>query len=134
MFEQGALPPVGAPNARGVRGTVLQLVKSNRNSLGLNLKIVWNTLLRLKTRMILSPYFLIIFIETIRKALRLSIFLPTSIKCIFHVRTGSTSTGWSTKCKGCQVQGNVIHSFFALLEIHTLEIILSYYGCDIAIL
>ncbi|XP_003379418.1 hypothetical protein Tsp_03080 [Trichinella spiralis] len=32
------------------RGIVLQLVKSNRNSLGLNLKIVWNTLLCLKTR------------------------------------------------------------------------------------
>ncbi|KRY17645.1 hypothetical protein T12_2693 [Trichinella patagoniensis] len=38
-----------------------------------------------------------------------------------HVRTGSISTGWKTKCKVWQLQGDVIYSFFTLLEIHTFE-------------
>ncbi|KRY08314.1 hypothetical protein T12_16531 [Trichinella patagoniensis] len=46
----------------------LSRVKMNRNSLGLNLKVVWNTLLCLKTS---SDFqFLMCFIAKIEKALR----------------------------------------------------------------
>ncbi|KRZ63713.1 hypothetical protein T08_5824 [Trichinella sp. T8] len=35
----------------------------------------------------------------------------------------SISTGWKTKCKVCQVQGDVIYSFLTLLDIHIFELI-----------
>ncbi|KRX21947.1 hypothetical protein T07_10044 [Trichinella nelsoni] len=48
----------------------LNRVKMNRNSLGLNLKVVWNTLLCLKTSVIRSDLqFLMRFIAKIEKAL-----------------------------------------------------------------